>query len=127
MPCILDFQDWSEIDEELFGGATSEVFRQSLHCDECLTQDHVKNKCPYKTSNQNNGRPRGPLSQGINFTFSLSLKFLDSSSFLSGQKEVFYFVLPFSSSKQSKKFDDLLYQKMNQNHNILSKMTCYFL
>ena len=53
----LDLQDWSDIDNEIFGGATSEVFRQSLHCDECLTAEHVKTKCPYRKSNTNNGRP----------------------------------------------------------------------
>ena len=53
--------DWSEIDEEIFGGATSEVYRETLHCDECLTLDHVHAKCPYKKSNTNKNS-RGPLS-----------------------------------------------------------------
>lgn len=52
----LDLQDWSDINDEIFGGATSEVFRQTLHCDECLTADHVKTKCPFRKSNTDNGR-----------------------------------------------------------------------
>ena len=44
---FLGVKDWSTIDEQIFKAAISESYRQTLSCEECLTQDHSISKCPF--------------------------------------------------------------------------------
>lgn len=42
--------DWSYIDEEVFAGATSAKYRETLNCEDCLTLQHPSGKCPFRSA-----------------------------------------------------------------------------
>ncbi|XP_065657214.1 echinoderm microtubule-associated protein-like 6 [Hydra vulgaris] len=50
MAAIKGNTDWSSIEEEMFSGAASEKFRLTMHCVDCLTNNHLNVKCPFQTN-----------------------------------------------------------------------------